>query len=188
MSVSSATVPTVDDEAKLTAMFHGEGNEATGDTSSKILDTGFEEVDGNDWLFVNDDSLADFDFTVSTSTSGEDSSMAERDLRISKPSKDGRAALHIAAENGLESIANVLLRAGAELNLVDGNGRTALHCAIDGGHVDTLRLLLSCGADPLVLNSAGLNSLHLAVNKGELAMVQLLIDHGVNPNMRAGEG
>ncbi len=53
-----------------------------------------------------------------------------------------------AAENGLCEAKEVLLEAGAAVNLADSNGSTALHLAAFKSDEAVMRLLLAAGADP----------------------------------------
>jgi ankyrin repeat protein len=59
---------------------------------------------------------------------------------------DGRSALHLAAENGSDSLVQLLLSAGADPNVANRVGETPLHFAASHGHLSTVRTLLAHGA------------------------------------------
>jgi len=63
--------------------------------------------------------------------------------------------LHIFAARGDVGACKVLLEAGAQLDVKDGDGYTQLHCAVEQGHIDTVRLLLARGADPSLMTPWG---------------------------------
>jgi ankyrin repeat protein len=79
--------------------------------------------------------------------------------------KDGKTAMHLAAEGGHSAILDYLLRTGASKHVKDKLGRTPLHQAAAGGHATATDLLISRGAD---VNAKDLNArtpLHHAVGK-----------------------
>ena len=49
----------------------------------------------------------------------------------------------LAASHGRLRMANMLLAAGADVNIQDEDGSTALMCAAEHGHVEMVRLLLA---------------------------------------------
>ena len=59
----------------------------------------------------------------------------------------GRSALAMAASCGHESVARLLLEAGANKDLATLGGVTALIAAFQNGHLEVVRLLLESGAD-----------------------------------------
>lgn len=61
--------------------------------------------------------------------------------------QDGRTAAHIAAERGFTDILDVLLKAGAKIDLRDRKGKTPLILAIQGGFEDAVGTLVDAGAD-----------------------------------------
>jgi hypothetical protein len=60
---------------------------------------------------------------------------------------DGWTPLMKAADNGLVDCLEVLLKHGADVNVVDNDGNTALIVAADNGHLDCIEALLKHGAD-----------------------------------------
>lgn len=88
---------------------------------------------------------------------------------------DGKTALYIACDHGYSSVAGVLLRAGADVNLKCGPlkqaplravaslKRTPLHAAACNGHWGMLRVLVEAGGDLSMTTSEGLAVHHLAI-------------------------
>jgi len=95
--------------------------------------------------------------------------------------KGGHTALHDAAFIGLPDIAQMLVKAGADLEATTWDGVTPLHLAAYAGHVKTTSRLLEIGAP---INAPGLSHkdtpLHRAVGGGSLAVVKLLLDRGAS--------
>ncbi|KAI8907650.1 ankyrin repeat-containing domain protein [Powellomyces hirtus] len=68
---------------------------------------------------------------------------------------DGKTALIVATERGMNGIIQVLLDMGAEVNSVDSTGSTPLHHAAAWGYFDTITLLIGRGAHYNVKNKRG---------------------------------
>lgn len=70
-----------------------------------------------------------------------------------------KAAIHFAAEAGMESVVDALLKKAEEcgvegyVNVRDGYGYTPLHLACAGGHEQLIRRLYEAGADPMAAES-----------------------------------
>jgi ankyrin repeat protein len=67
--------------------------------------------------------------------------------------KNGRTALHCAAQKGQADVVQLLLDRGASVHTEDRNKRTALRVAELHGHSDIVHLLLNKGAQPVLLDS-----------------------------------
>ena len=119
-----------------------------------------------------------------------------------------KAPIHIAAEFGHLEVVQLLIEAGADMNVAAGrmtalkaavakgffavtrclvqNGadlRHSLHIAALHGNLRIARLLLDAGAETDERNNtldSGMTALHLAAGSGCLEMVQLLIENGAN--------
>ncbi|MDR2947525.1 MAG: ankyrin repeat domain-containing protein [Candidatus Adiutrix sp.] len=84
--------------------------------------------------------------------------------------------------------AEILLKAGADVNAKDSLGATVLHQAVISGHLDFIRTLLVAGADvnaidnygntPLV-EAAGRSAVPLSVDE-HIALLKLLLDAGAD--------
>jgi hypothetical protein len=64
-------------------------------------------------------------------------------------------ALHIASLDGKSDAVDILLRAGADPDIVNDGGNTALHMASRNGQVRCVDLLCKAGADLAIVNEAG---------------------------------
>lgn len=95
----------------------------------------------------------------------------------------GRTALQVAAYLGQVELVQLLLQAGAGLDLPDDEGSTALHYAALGNQPDVARLLLSAGCGADVINSARSSALHVAVQRGFLEVVRVLCEQGCDVNL-----
>jgi len=64
----------------------------------------------------------------------------------------GKAPLHMAAMQGEDAVARVLLDRGADVNVVDQDNCTPLHYAASSGHESVARLLVDRGADLAIVS------------------------------------
>lgn len=94
----------------------------------------------------------------------------------------GRTALHLACLTGNQSIGQLLIVNGADVNRWDQRRSvTPLHLAARAKSVECIQLLLRRGASV----NAGLekrSALHEAVEKRALKCVEALLRNGANPN------
>lgn len=99
---------------------------------------------------------------------------------------DGMSALHWAARRGDAGSAQVLLFAGARVDVVTRNGNyTPLHLAAREGRAEVVKLLLSHGANPLAETSTGgATALHFAAQHGNPAAIAALLDAKVPVDIR----
>ncbi|KDQ07887.1 hypothetical protein BOTBODRAFT_38446 [Botryobasidium botryosum FD-172 SS1] len=103
----------------------------------------------------------------------------------------GRAAIHFATwyrdDSDCQEMVNILLRAGADINLQDRDQRTALHDASRRGLAATTRLLLASGADPNIRYKNGKTALHHALGsdgKCSVEVVSALCKAGADINTK----
>jgi ankyrin repeat protein len=94
-------------------------------------------------------------------------------------------ALHAACSNGHKDAAQLLLGAGARL---DVGPNTPLMLAADRSDPDLCRLLIDAGGDVRAANDTGLTPLMRAAKRGETAMVQFLIENGAEVSAVQNEG
>ena len=98
---------------------------------------------------------------------------------------DNRGALHYAAEKDDVEILNLLLDAGADVNLKSRFGRTAIRVAACHGHIAAVRKLLQAGADVNISDDFRRTPLMDAAGKGWIEVVDCLLEAGANPDIEA---
>jgi ankyrin repeat protein len=93
---------------------------------------------------------------------------------------DGLSALHASAKKGHIDIVRLLLRYGANFNLIDNRGWTPLCMAVCEGHVEVIRALVTKGAST---ESAATKEslLHIAAESNRPGVVRLLLEYGEDP-------
>jgi ankyrin repeat protein len=92
-----------------------------------------------------------------------------------------------AARNGHADLGALLLDAGAEPNVRDGQGRSPLYWAAATGHAEVVELLLARGADVHLGARSGDTPLVVAAQNGHERVVQSLLEHGADPALRADD-
>ena len=74
---------------------------------------------------------------------------------INKLDRKGLSTIHWASINGNPESIRVLVKHGADVDLVDPNGWTALHAAVITGQVHCIRQLLACEANLYAMTNSG---------------------------------
>lgn len=87
----------------------------------------------------------------------------------------GRAALHLAAYDGNESMTKLLLESGADVARQDSSGCTPLHIAAEAGHETIIKILLENSADPKATDFLGRTVLFSAIKGGNDSAVRILL-------------
>jgi ankyrin repeat protein len=103
----------------------------------------------------------------------------------------GWSAMTHAAARGHLSVVELLLRHGAEVNVVDTEGDAVvqpLMCATSHQHVQVAQCLLNAGADVNAVDCEGSSALMMAVEANSMALVRLLLDHGADLGFRDADG
>lgn len=86
--------------------------------------------------------------------------------------------LHSAAMRGHAAVCEVLLRAGAGVNVQTApQGYAPLHSAAFAGHLEAIRVLLEHGADRTLLNYRGERPADTANRQQQVEAAQLLATH-----------
>jgi ankyrin repeat protein len=80
------------------------------------------------------------------------------------------------------------LKAGADVNVPEGDGATALHWAAHRDSIELTRVLLDAGAKAQAANDLGITPLHLAAANGNVAILRLLLDRRATANAPAASG
>jgi ankyrin repeat protein len=109
-------------------------------------------------------------------------------VNVADRKRTGYTPLHYAAKLGDVPVATLMLKYGADINVVDQSNRTPLLAAVENRrNTETVRLLLEHGADPnhLVENQNshhgdGFTPLKTAIRAGNLEAARLLVDHGAD--------
>ncbi|XP_012220944.2 ankyrin repeat domain-containing protein 27-like [Linepithema humile] len=110
----------------------------------------------------------------------------QRVLTINACNDLGETALHVASTTGRTKMVQLLLDAGANVNVATKpDDRTPLHLACFNDRIDAARLLLNCATcDVDAKDHNGDTPLHLATVAGNEKLVALLIRYGANTNAR----
>lgn len=108
--------------------------------------------------------------------------------RDAKTPINGLLALHQAARDGLDAVVNVLLKNGAEPDIVTSNKQTALHFAAVGGHQKCAKSLLNSKANANAQDDQGRTALLLATINGELDTLIVLLNFGAHVSLASDSG
>uniref|UniRef100_A0A7M4EIZ0 GA binding protein transcription factor subunit beta 2 n=1 Tax=Crocodylus porosus TaxID=8502 RepID=A0A7M4EIZ0_CROPO len=92
----------------------------------------------------------------------------------------GTSPLHLAAQYGHYSTAEVLLRAGVSRDARTKVDRTPLHMAAADGHTHIVELLIRNGADVNARDMLKMTALHWATEHNHQDVVELLIKYGAD--------
>ena len=98
------------------------------------------------------------------------------------PNKYGKLPLHEAVRQGYKDTVRLLLRYGADPDMLDNDGNTSLWHV--GDRVDILRLLIANGANLEFQNMKKETILHQAVLDNNEAVVRVLLYAGMDPNIQ----
>ncbi|KAJ8379703.1 hypothetical protein SKAU_G00004810 [Synaphobranchus kaupii] len=90
-----------------------------------------------------------------------------------------RMPLHAAAQAGHLEICHMLLQAGANLDMCDGDQRTPLMHACENNHLETVKYLLKAGAITSHKDLDGSTCLHIAAKMGHYSIVNHLLSTGL---------
>ncbi|KAK5639313.1 hypothetical protein RI129_011805 [Pyrocoelia pectoralis] len=93
----------------------------------------------------------------------------------------GQTALMLAVSHGRLDMVQMLLEAGADINIQDEDGSTALMCASEHGHIDIVKHFLSQpDCDSTIIDVDGSTALKIAMEAGHRHIGVLLYAHERN--------
>ena len=94
----------------------------------------------------------------------------------------GNSPLMFAARAGDRASVELMIVAGADVNVESAYGISATTLAAHSNHADVVETLLGSGADPNAANS-GYTALHAAILRGNETAVRSLLHHGADANI-----
>ena len=101
----------------------------------------------------------------------------------------GNSPLHLAIANNLALPTQILIAAGAPLDLQNNvTGSSPLILAVEQGALTTAQMLIDAGADPNIQNNKGETALHITAKKGNPEICKILLDGGANPDIQEING
>jgi ankyrin repeat protein len=103
---------------------------------------------------------------------------------VNLPEADGTTALHWAVHRDDLQIADLLIRAGAQVRAVNRYGVTPLSIACTNGNAPLIGRLLDAGADPNTVLPDGETVLMTAARTGTVDAVKVLLARGANVDAR----
>jgi ankyrin repeat protein/serine/threonine protein kinase len=120
--------------------------------------------------------------------------LASSDGELDVANKKGLAPLHSAITQHRSTTMEILLGAGADVNLQTvKEGFSPLHLSINENNTDAVATLIDLGADVNLADNNGCTPIYTSANKGNIELVKLLLDHaadggGVNVNQPNSTG
>lgn len=124
---------------------------------------------------VKDGNIDEILAFFSASLSMEQRQDNTNNSQINDYDSEGLGAIHWAADRGHANILDILLKNGANVNLVDQeSGQTALHYAISCGHLECIKILLNFGANPKIADSDDVTCIELAEESEDSNIIELL--------------
>ncbi|XP_036141682.1 uncharacterized protein LOC105830567 [Monomorium pharaonis] len=114
--------------------------------------------------------------------------LAPNNKELDRLDQDGFAAIHHVADGGDKVCLDILLKAGCQVDLLNGKNDTSLHLAAEAGCADNLALLVEANANLQLKNHRGHTALHLAARSHSLECVEILLKGRADPNVEDDEG
>jgi len=166
------------DTALMVAIASGQGGELV----ALLLETDYL---CDEWYSLNQVSAG------SEETASNEEEVAMHSKFVNRKNNMGLSPLIVACERNLPSIAELLLKHGADLTIKDSMGRNSLAVASFCGCNDVVEFLLTKTEAPsLLLNGTDYNDctpLWLAARTGNVSMIKLLVDAGADATIKNNE-
>jgi hypothetical protein len=109
-------------------------------------------------------------------------------LDTPEPFGHQRTALFMACRDGHLPVVEVLLAAGANMELQVQNGAASLYIACEKGQLDVVHALLAAGADINARAGHACTAIYVACHQGYLDVVLALLAAGAEKDLRADDG
>ncbi|KAK7219748.1 hypothetical protein V2G26_007751 [Clonostachys chloroleuca] len=107
-------------------------------------------------------------------------------VKVNTMDRRGRTALYFGSQEGHETIVQLLVEKGADINAQGGEYGNALQAASQEGHETIVQLLVEKGADINAQGGVYGNALQAASQGGHETIVQLLVEKGADINAQGG--
>ena len=114
--------------------------------------------------------------------------LLERNPDLNVPQADGMTALHWAVYYDDTDLAQLLVRAGADVKAVNRYGVAPLTIACINGNGKIVEMLLDAGADPNTKLPGGETALMTAARTGRTGPLTALLSHGADVNAQERKG
>ena len=102
-----------------------------------------------------------------------------RQANIEAADPDGLTPVAFAVIRGQSRALDLLVKAGADVRVKDGQKRTLLHHAsLVKNNVKLVEMLIECGLDIEAMDKDGIRSIDMAIGHGNEAMVASLLRKG----------
>jgi ankyrin repeat protein len=110
--------------------------------------------------------------------------LAQRGADVNEVTREGRTALHWAADGGHQEVTAFLLSKNARADHVDHDSMTPLQLACEGGHAGVVRMLLHYiwGEGEEAGIQAATTALHGVAREGNAQVAKTLLDNGAQAN------
>jgi ankyrin repeat protein len=111
--------------------------------------------------------------------------LLQRNVDVNAPQVDGTTALHWAVRSDDLEIADMLIRAGANVSAANRAGAKPMQLAALNGNAAMVERLIKAGADPNVpLTPSGDTALMMASRTGKTDAINVLLDNGSKVNAK----
>ena len=117
-----------------------------------------------------------------------------KDIDVNAITSRGRTALTGASSRGQSEIVEILIKAGADVNIKNAQNQNALNMAMGNSSInekkyrDTVQLLLQSKIDMNNKNDDGQTALMEASERGKKDLVEMLINAGADIHIRNKKG